>query len=130
MNTVKINRAEYPLRLGMLAMRRISKDYGGLGKLIECLESDDLDVQDKALYDLAYALIENGIKADEIAKGEEAQFRPVLKSPEHISVMLNPLEYADLFRTVSKTITEETQTTVQAETPEGASKNALTTPEK
>ena len=129
MNTVKINRAEYPLRLGMLAMRRIGKDYGGLGELIGCLESDDLDVQDKALYDLAYALIENGIKAEEIAQGEDAPFRPVLKSPEHISVILNPLEYADLFRTVSKTITEETQTTVQAETPEGASKNALTTQE-
>ena len=130
MNMVKINGEEYPLRLGMLAMRRIGKDYGGLGELIACLESESSDIQNKALYDLAFALIENGIKAEEIAQGEDAPFRPVLKSPEHISVILNPLEYADLFRTVSKTISEETRTTVQAETPEETSKNVLTTQEK
>lgn len=81
MNMVKINGEEYPLRLGMLAMRRIGKDYGGLGELVACLESESSDIQDKALYDLAFALIENGIKAEEIAQGEDAPFRPVLKSP-------------------------------------------------
>ena len=130
MNTVKINGAEYPLRLGMLAMRRLGQDYGTLGELIACLESESLDIQDKALYDLAFALIEKGIKAEEIAQGDNAPFRPELKSPEHISVILNPLEYADLFHAVSKTITEETRTTVQAETPEETSKNVLTTQEK
>lgn len=45
MNMVKINGEEYPLRLGMLAMRRIGKDYGGLGELIACLESESSDTR-------------------------------------------------------------------------------------
>lgn len=75
-------------------------------------------------------LLKTASKRKKSLKARTHRFVRCSSRPEHISVILNPLEYADLFRTVSRTISEETRTTVQAETPEETSKNVLTTQEK
>lgn len=128
MRSVKIGGAAYPLRLGMVAMRKIGKNYGGLSELSECLQSEDEDIQDNALYTLAYAMIENGIAAESfIHAGNPAQ-RPPLTSPEQIACLIGAGEYLPLYKAVTQVLTEEIQTTIQAET-ENTSGNAETTQE-
>ncbi len=125
MITANINGHAYPLRLGMLAMSRITKEFGGLQGLFDCLTSSDSEVSNKALCSLSFALIKNGEEVEKF-EAETQPDRPELKSPEHIAAVLGYLESAQLFTAVQKVIEAETATTIAVE---GDSKNVETTQE-
>ena len=120
MLTAKINGKEYPLRLGMMAVSAINKEYNSLSELMNVIQSKDTYASDKALFFLAYHMAVNGLAMTE----KEID----IKSPSVMWALCRPQEHIPLFAIICDAIKEATDVTVEAE--DADPKNAVTTQDK
>ncbi len=118
----------YPMRLGMMAVKNLEKDIGSLPEVVEMINSPDDEIRSKALYGLAFAMIDNGLKVESI-ECDIVPNRPRLKSADHIEAVIAPAEELKLFYAISEALTADSKTSIQASVPDDGSKKKIVTPE-